>query len=283
MYKIGDFARLAGVSVRLLRHYDEIDLIKPACVDADSGYRYYLPEQLTRLTQVLALKDLGFSLNEIRAMAAVSSGDIERLLLAKRADLLQRIAAEQRTLEQVERRLALVRGGLDECDVRVKQVPERLVLALRQTVYSPTGIDKLFREIHRLAPATRQAKAYMTLYYNLYYRLHGIEHPPGQHIEAVFVFDPPLTQSIALGDGCELAVRHIPAHEVAYTVHCGADSVRHLAFQSLRRWVTAHQYQIVAPLRETYLCRRRGGDHVTEVQVPITRTPAEVAAFRTYY
>ena len=280
MYKIGEFARLAGVSVRLLRHYDEIDLIKPAFVDGDSSYRYYTVEQLTRLTHILALKDLGFSLNEIRVMGDVKSLDIERLLLVKRADLLQRIAADQRTLENVERRLTLVRGGQADCDVRTKQVDAMTVLSLRQCVTIP--VRDFFREILHLAPAARCADSIMTIYYNYYYRLLGVEHAQGQHIEAAFVFSTSPTQPMMLVDGRELRVRHIPAHEVAYSIHRGADNARHLAFQSLLRWVETHQYRVAAPLREIYL-RRNGDDHITEVQIPIVRSEAEIEGFRTHY
>ena len=65
MFKIGDFARLGGVSVRALRHYDEIGLLSPADVDAGSGYRLYAAHQLGPLNRIVALKELGFSLTQI--------------------------------------------------------------------------------------------------------------------------------------------------------------------------------------------------------------------------
>lgn len=284
MYKIGDFARLAGVSVRLLRHYDEIDLIKPACVDAESNYRYYTVEQLTHLTHVLALKDLGFSLAEIRMMGKVSGQEIERLLVAKRVDLMQRIAAEQDTLEKVEKRLSLVRGGVAECDVLTKTVPAMTVLSLRQVVSPPNGIRDLFREVLRFVP--RHVDSTMSLYYNLYLRLlHGTV-LKGQHVEVLFLYSDEIlpTKPIPLGGGGVLGVRHIPTHEVAYTIHRGADSVRHLAFQTLLRWMDAHHYHVAAPLREVYLCRRPvDQNHVTEVQVPFVRTEEAVQSFSEHY
>jgi len=65
MIKIGDFARLSQVSIVTLRHYDEIGLLTPVAVDTATGYRYYAVAQLTRLNRILALKDLGFSLEQI--------------------------------------------------------------------------------------------------------------------------------------------------------------------------------------------------------------------------
>ncbi|MBC7811584.1 MAG: MerR family DNA-binding transcriptional regulator, partial [Burkholderiales bacterium] len=61
MFKIGDFSKISQVSARMLRHYDDIDLFKPAHIDPFTGYRYYTVDQLPRLNRLLALKDLGLS------------------------------------------------------------------------------------------------------------------------------------------------------------------------------------------------------------------------------
>ena len=66
MLKIGNFSRIAGVSVRLLHYYEELGLFSPAHIDADSGYRYYKTEQIMTLNKILALKDLGLTLQEIK-------------------------------------------------------------------------------------------------------------------------------------------------------------------------------------------------------------------------
>jgi DNA-binding transcriptional MerR regulator len=64
MFSIGEFARLGTVSVRTLRHYDEIGLLRPARVDPETGYRSYSAGQLAQLNRIIALKDLGFSLEQ---------------------------------------------------------------------------------------------------------------------------------------------------------------------------------------------------------------------------
>lgn len=62
MFKIGEFSRLSRVSVRMLRHYDQLGLLTPSQTDSFTGYRYYSANQLPRLNRILALRDLGFSL-----------------------------------------------------------------------------------------------------------------------------------------------------------------------------------------------------------------------------
>src|SRR5881392_1225295 len=65
LLKIGDFSRLAQVTVRALHHYEQLGLLAPAQIDRFTGYRYYDLDQLPRLHRILALKDLGFSLEQI--------------------------------------------------------------------------------------------------------------------------------------------------------------------------------------------------------------------------
>src|SRR5918995_6203179 len=68
MFKVGEFARLGRVSVKMLRHYDELGLLKPARVDPATDYRYYTSAQLPRLHRIVALRHLGFTLDQIRRL-----------------------------------------------------------------------------------------------------------------------------------------------------------------------------------------------------------------------
>lgn len=92
MFKIGDFSKIAQVSIRLLGYYDEIGLLKPAQIDGESGYRYYTVEQLPQLNCILALKELGLSLDQIRRMSAAE--EIRGMLLLKRTQIEQAINEE---------------------------------------------------------------------------------------------------------------------------------------------------------------------------------------------
>lgn len=80
--KIGEFASFSGVSIRALRLYDRMGLLKPSSVDKESAYRYYLPDQLKTLDTILSFKKVGFSLKEIKDIVVVSpdrDGLIRRL------------------------------------------------------------------------------------------------------------------------------------------------------------------------------------------------------------
>src|ERR1700746_1743579 len=96
MFSIGELSRPGRVSVRMLRHYDAIGLIRPACVDPDTGYRFYQASQLDELNRAIALKDLGFSLQQVQAILdeKVSAAELRGMLKLRRAEIQASIEAE---------------------------------------------------------------------------------------------------------------------------------------------------------------------------------------------
>src|SRR4051794_18353644 len=110
MFSIGDFANLGRVSVRMLRHYDTIGLLRPAAVDPASGYRFYNADQLRRLNRVIALKDLGFTLQQVTAILddKVDVAELRGMLRLRRAQLEAQIVADAARLTGVEARLRMI-------------------------------------------------------------------------------------------------------------------------------------------------------------------------------
>jgi len=125
MFSIGEFARLGQVSVKKLRHYDSIGLLRPARVDPATGYRYYTAAQLPTIGRIVALRDLGFGLAEIAAISADARPDDADVYAAKERQLRESIAASQTRL----RRLTASRAWLDgrQSAVLVRAVPRLLV------------------------------------------------------------------------------------------------------------------------------------------------------------
>lgn len=97
---IGRFARLSGLSVGTLRHYDEVGLLRPAEVDGDTGYRRYRPDQLSEARAIRRLRELGLSLDQIREVLA--TGDLG-LLTEHRARIEAAIWRHQRAAYQLKR------------------------------------------------------------------------------------------------------------------------------------------------------------------------------------
>src|SRR5580658_3666178 len=95
MFSIGEFARLGGVSVRTLRHYDELGLLRPAKIDPLTGYRGYTAAQLGQLNRIMALKELGLSLIQARRlMDGVTLDELRGMLILRRAQHGARLAGQ---------------------------------------------------------------------------------------------------------------------------------------------------------------------------------------------
>ena len=110
-YKVGEVARLAHVSVRTLHHYHEIGLLVPSG-RSESGYRLYAPQDLERLQQVLFYKELGFGLEEIRALVAGPALDRREALTGQRDLLAQRARRLEAMLRLIDKTLAALEGGI---------------------------------------------------------------------------------------------------------------------------------------------------------------------------
>jgi predicted transcriptional regulator YdeE/DNA-binding transcriptional MerR regulator len=138
MLKIGDFSKLAHVTVKTLRHYAHLGLLEPVWTERYSGYRYYSLEQLPRLNRILALKDLGFSLEQIRAMldANLSTEVLRQMFNQRQDELLSRVAEEQSRLKRVAERLQQIEqeGSLPDVEVTVKSIPVQWIVSQRTSL-----------------------------------------------------------------------------------------------------------------------------------------------------
>jgi DNA-binding transcriptional MerR regulator len=145
MFSIGEFARHGRVSVRMLRHYDAVGLLRPAFVDPGSGYRFYQAGQLAQLNRIIALKDLGFSLQQVQAILEeqVSAAELRGMLRLRRAEIHAQIETESARLARVEARLLTIEeeGRARADGVVIKRLTPMRVGELTGTAasYEPTG------------------------------------------------------------------------------------------------------------------------------------------------
>src|SRR5215471_9517116 len=121
MFRIGDFSRIARVSARLLRFYDELGLFRPAHADPQTGYRSYTIAQLGDLNRITVLKELGFSLEQIGDIlkAPPAAEELRRMLLLRRNDVERTLEVEAQRLRHIETRIAQIEseGALSVDDV----------------------------------------------------------------------------------------------------------------------------------------------------------------------
>src|SRR5262249_33541212 len=159
-----EFSQLGQVTVRTLRHYDELDLLKPAYINPESDYRYYTIEQLPTLHRIIALKEMGLPLGQIRSLLADAvSAETLRGPLEEREQALERqVASERRRLARVSGRLRLIEqeGALSPYEFVLKSAPAQTVATIRQVVphvsqmkeYRCDEFDLIYSWLQRVAP-----------------------------------------------------------------------------------------------------------------------------------
>jgi DNA-binding transcriptional MerR regulator len=126
MFSIGEFARLGGVSVRTLTHYDEIGLLRPTTVDPGTGYRGYSAQQLGQLNRIMALKELGLSLTQARRLLdGITLDELRGMLTLRRAQLEHELEQHKNQLLGVEGRLRSIarEGAMPAGDIVAKKIP----------------------------------------------------------------------------------------------------------------------------------------------------------------
>jgi DNA-binding transcriptional MerR regulator len=267
MFKIGDFSRLSRVSIKTLRYYDRVGLLKPAHVDPNSDYRYYTADQLATLNLILALKDFGLSLDQIRQLLveSVPMEQLHGMLRLKQIELKAQIADEQQRLARIEARLKQIeqQQAVDVNGIVVKSIPNQPAASIRETIDTYPDVAGLFEQLFAALAAQRipPAGPPMTIYHQSEYREHEID------VEvAVPISD---TASVSRGDGTQFVVL-TGTEAMACLVHQGSYASISTAYSALTHWLETNQYEINGHFREVHLHDYlRDATPIIEVQVPV--------------
>jgi len=274
MYSIGDLARLGGVTRRMLRHYDELGVLVPDEVDADTGYRRYGPAQLADLFRVLALKDLGFALTDVGRIVRSELGpsELRGMLLLRRTEI-------ESELDEATTRLG-----------RVEQQIERLERQMNQPPTSTIPVETKALPRLRLAVASAVSPSFASadigptiqpLYPRLFEALEGAGVAPvGPSVAYYESYDDgvgvhagfPVDDSVTDVEGLDIV--ELPEVELAVTaVHVGdMASVDAVTVPVLFDWMRDHGFTWTGTSREIYLhWAEEPGERRTEMQFPIER------------
>ena len=277
MLRIGEFSRLSQVTVKTLHHYDEIGLLKPSHVDKFTEYRYYTLEQLPRIHSIMALKELGLSLEEIADILHndLSSEEIRGMYRMKQAQAQQRVREEQARLAQIEFRLRQIEqeGKLETVDIVIKRVEPYHAMTIRR------GFDS-DEEANEAGVALLEAIATGIIKWNgsaptdIYYE----KEFSGDYSDCEYTI-PVILPHIEIHTHPRwgtMSLRQLPAIESAATyLHQGDYPSLNEKFLFLQRWSVENGYKLGEAWRFVY---HRGpmhevapSEYLTELQHPIER------------
>lgn len=269
MFKIGDFSKLSRVPVKTLRYYANIGLLEPAQVDRFTNYRYYTVDQLPRLNRILALRELGFSLEQIGRMLddALSAEQMRGMFRLKQAEVEQQVEAERARLQQIEMRLRQIEqeGKMPKYDVVMKKIEPLRVVTVRDTIPTYEDMGLLMSKLHASLQASsgQPVGPPFAIYHDPEYK----EHEPD--IEVAI----PIMGGSDAGEA--VTIREIDGVEEMATVmvHGPYDQLGE-AYTTAMQWLEANNYQLCGPSREIYLTdpgTAEPEDYMTEIQFPVTK------------
>jgi DNA-binding transcriptional MerR regulator len=275
MFKIGDFSKLSRVSVKTLRYYDELGLLEPAHVDHFTGYRYYSAGQLPRLNRILALKDLGFSLEQTARLleGTLAPSQMREILLMKQSELQQRVQDEQARLARVEARLRSIEqeDNLLDYEVVLKRIEAQTVASARKVAPSFGEAHLFGREVHAALEqhGIRPTAPSLNIYHHVGFLDRDMEIEVAAPVADASGIDIPLP------GGQRITSQLLPAVGVmACLIQQVTDKTVVQAYNAMGTWIQANSYRIVGPARE--ICQpldqsEEAGAFLIEIQFPVER------------
>jgi DNA-binding transcriptional MerR regulator len=278
MFSIGEFSKLGRVTVDTLRHYDALGLLKPVKVDPFTGYRYYSAKQLMSLNRIIALKEVGFSLEEIARILQdkLTSDQLRGMLKAQLIRAESEISSAQSRRERVMARLKYLNleDNMPQYEITLKSVEKLTVAAIRETVphigQMPQRCSELFDAIAQWMNANRLPFGpSLTIYHNETYTRENID------TECAFIIPDAVAAKAASSDR-RIQVREIDALPLAASTIVTDDFYKKVdglkpAYDAIAQWIEENNYHPVGNPRELFYGSGSNGDLTAEIQFPVEK------------
>lgn len=268
MYKIGLFSKINKITVKALRHYDEIGLLKPAYIDVESGYRFYSSEQLPDIHKIMSLRQMGFSLDEIGAI--INGAEASVYFENRKVELKNVISKNKQQLMQISNYLKELKGEQKmSYEVVIKELPEVIVASMRQVIPDYSALNDLCpnvmaKEMQRVGCVCAQPAYCFNIYHDGEYKETDI--------------DVEICESVVENRGDTDVIKFKTMNKVpaaACVMHKGAYNELGNAYSAVFKWIEQNGYIIADHPRESFIDGIWNKDNpsqwLTEVQVPVAR------------
>lgn len=266
MYRIGMFSQISKTTVKTLRYYDEVGLLKPIYVDEQTGYRYYATWQLFRLHEILSLRQMGFSIEETEVI--LSGHEITDVLERRKKELEHQYDEVQKRIFQIDYYIKKRREGMNY-KAMIKEIPECIVFSKRLRIPNYDALMQVVPEIGRQVseanPSLQCAEPFycFNVYHDGEYKEKDID---VEVCEAVTEFGIE-TEGIVF--------KKSPAITAVCTMHKGPYSEIGAAYAYLFDWIEKNNYKVAANPRESFIDGIRNKESeeewLTELQIPIQK------------
>lgn len=242
MFRIGDFSKLAQVSIRMLRHYDKLALIKPVKIDPETGYRYYEARQLEEIERIRELQGMGFALKEIKWI--FEQTDEKQALFSLYENRYQALNQEAKNIKEQMKRLKEAKPYFQHNQsylVKVKTLPERTVISLRDKIpdYSSEGI--LWNRLYQNAARDKISFAKERLDCAIFHDESYLESFPDIEV-----------QSVVTNLEAAYSCKKVPEQLVASITFSGSYEKMSVVTETFAKWIESNPYEIAGPMLNIY-------------------------------
>lgn len=265
MFRIGEFSKMSKTTVKTLRYYDQVGLLKPQETDRFTGYRMYATDQLVTLHNIQQYRQIGLSVNEVAAI--LSGADCAAILQKRRTELMAELDDGKSQLSRIE--FILNGEKTMTYSAAIKETPACIVYSKKMTIpnYDAyfTVIPAIGEEVSAKYPELKCAapEYCFVVYLDGEYRETDINI---EFCEAVDRMYP---------DFGEIKFKAMPAVTVVSVMHKGPYTGLAEAYAFTVKWIEENGYTIAGNDRESYIDgpwnKESDADWLTEIQVPIVK------------
>jgi len=263
MYKIGEFSKITSLTIKALHYYDEIGILNPSFV-LENGYRYYDDKDFNRAMQIKLLKELGFTINEIKDVLAniTNEDDLQDYLIEKKKNIQKQIRNEKQLIKTIDTYLkpSLNQGGKKmNYEISIVDIDEQLVASMSY-VGPYENCSQCFPKLFKAAKNKVMGQPF-----NLYY--------DGEYKEnAEVVVCVPIKERIQAQD---IEIKILPKIKALKTVHQGRYENLSYAYKAILDYANEHHIELQIPTREVYIkgpgmfMKGNPDKYITEIYIPI--------------
>jgi len=268
MYRIGEFSKMSKTTIKALRYYDEIGLLRPEYTDKFTSYRFYTTEQLIKLHNIQALRQIGLSIDEVKLI--MSGHNAENILQQRKAELIEEIENQKEQLSRIE---FILSGKEDENFMNyqaiIKELPECIVYSKRMTI---PNYDFYFEIIPAIGKAVQtkypDLKCIVPEYCFIIY-LDGEYKEKDINVEYCEAIDK------LKDDFDDIKFKKVPSVTAVSIMHKGAYKELSRAYAYAFKWIEENGYVVIDNPRESYIDgiwnKDNEDDWLTELQIPIKK------------
>ena len=266
VYQIGMFSKISKTTIKALRYYEEAGIFKPAYVDNETGYRYYITSQLVDIHKIVALRQMNFSIDEINSI--INGHNIDLILELKKMEMETQLKDTQDQLSRLNHYIGEIKEDIKmSYNAVIKKTPECIVYSKRFIAPDYNSyfhiIPAIGEEVKALNPDLKCAvPEYCFIeYLDGEYKEHEIDVEHNEAVERLGV------------ESDTIKFKKLPSITVVSVLHKGAYSGLKNAYAYTFKWIEENGYTMNGNPRESYIDgiwnKESEEDWLTELQIPV--------------